>query len=140
MNHLFKRSLSLIVAVVMILSMIPANPVHVHAEDAATIADATVGFHVTAEKGLTRDYVSFGSYNKDAYALDQTDKVAIKLGANGYANFTITEGTRKALLADNNKVTVRKNRRLSVCIHNFILFAVITYYGMSRKKFLTVGK
>ena len=31
MNHLFKRSLSMIIAVVMVLAMIPASPVHVHA-------------------------------------------------------------------------------------------------------------
>lgn len=40
MNHLLKRSLSLIVAVVMVLAMIPANPVHVHAEEVSTIAEA----------------------------------------------------------------------------------------------------
>ena len=104
MNHLFKRSLSLIVAVVMVLVMIPANPVHVHAEDAVTVAEATVGFHVTTE-GLLFDYTSVGS--NVGYYLDKTDKVAVRLGASGYANLKISDNTRNLLLADNNKVTVK---------------------------------
>ena len=39
MNHLFKRSLSMIMAVLMVLAMIPANPVHVHAEEAAPVTE-----------------------------------------------------------------------------------------------------
>ena len=41
MNHLCKRTLSLIMAIFMVLAMIPANPVSVHAEEVDAQQEAT---------------------------------------------------------------------------------------------------
>ncbi len=43
MNHLCKRSFSLIMAILMVLSLIPANPIHVRAEEASTANVAQIG-------------------------------------------------------------------------------------------------
>ena len=87
MNHLFKRSLSLIVAVVMVLAMIPASPVHVHA---AVDEETYVGYAVntTSGKGVGRGIklgdVSGARLNSTykAYEMTAGGSVEIQIDAN----------------------------------------------------------
>ena len=85
MNHLFKRSLSLIMAVLMVLAMIPANPVHVHAEDDAAI----VGFEAQSDKIKLYNDTTLGTTSaKGSYSLDKTNRL-VKISDTGYVNFKI---------------------------------------------------
>ena len=87
MNHLFKRSLSLIVAVIMVLAMIPANPVHVHAAvdeenyigyavDVSTAKPVSRGVKIGTPVGVSK----IDSSNK-VYPIDAGGYVPIRIDA-----------------------------------------------------------
>ena len=100
MNHLFKRTLSLIVAVVMVLAMIPANPVHVRADSTTAIdgflmnLQGKTGATATSEK-IGNEWTYYDSLadmslyvqNTSANAYKwQVEATPYKINADGSAN------------------------------------------------------
>ena len=97
MNHLLKRSLSLIVAVIMVLSMIPANPVHVHAADfTSEVQTASLGFTgsdpANVGLALAKDITPMSGL----YPISKGSKMIVKL----------TDEIRDNFLGEDGKATI----------------------------------
>ena len=87
MNHLLKRPLSLIMAILMVLSLIPATPVHVHADGETSVTEVTIGKGLSVLTGQENN-PTFQAYpvsngamfavkldNKDAFCDDKFDGI-----------------------------------------------------------------
>ena len=97
MNHLFKRSLSMIMAVLMVLAMIPANPVHVHAAGfTSEVQTASLGFKGSdpANDGLA--LAKKISPMSGLYPISKGSKMIVKL----------TDEIRDNFLGEDGKATI----------------------------------
>ena len=101
MNHLLKRPLSLIMAILMVLSLIPATPVHVHAVDPIQSVSYSVDSSAEHKKGLevTNSQTSKLQAN--------TTYASYGIGKGGYIDLELTADAKDAFLNGlNNRVTI----------------------------------